>query len=200
MRGIQTVHKVIAAFAARLAWHGPERHWQRNWPVAWAFSRMFGGRCWTIWAAVVMITIFIQPFIYSLTLDGTRTLVIALTNKWRSHLRSMTQISHIFIDNDWQLIRFHPKWLAHRTLYWKNMFQALFCQWTFDPVTDQQRNKFLTIIFNTTRIQILTQQTLKFRRKENKSFWVIPFHRVEFIKKTFSWQSILLEYSLFHFW
>jgi len=55
--GVQAVknHKI-----ARLACNGPERHWQCNWRVACASSHMCASKRWTIWAAVVIITISIQ--------------------------------------------------------------------------------------------------------------------------------------------
>jgi len=39
--------------AARLAWHGPERHWQSSWWVAWPSLCMCAGKGWTLWATVV---------------------------------------------------------------------------------------------------------------------------------------------------
>jgi len=37
-----------AAFAARLAWHGPENHWQSSRRVAWPSSCMCLGKGWTL--------------------------------------------------------------------------------------------------------------------------------------------------------
>jgi len=42
--------------AARLAWHGPERHWQSSWWVAWPSLCMCAGKGWTLWATVVMLS------------------------------------------------------------------------------------------------------------------------------------------------
>ena len=49
-----------AAFAARLAWHWPDHHWQCNWWVAWASSCMCAGKRETLRATIV--TMFSQMF------------------------------------------------------------------------------------------------------------------------------------------
>jgi len=42
-----------ASFGARLAWHGPDHHWQCNWWVAWPSSCLCAGKGWTLWTNAV---------------------------------------------------------------------------------------------------------------------------------------------------
>jgi len=42
-----------AAFAVCLAWHWPVHHWQSNWRVVWASSRMCVGKRRTLRATIV---------------------------------------------------------------------------------------------------------------------------------------------------